>query len=174
MKNLLFLWIVILLLCVPGVSGFSVSSVNVNPSGDLKDGAPVTVTCEIPRTGILLYDQLVITTDLDTPVWDPVVIVREQETPLNPAFAHGNILTLNGAVYNYPAAVPVKVRVVLKGTVPRNHTTSPALAGYPADGCRRRLVCLSVGPSPANARFTANQSSKDRNDTHAPDKKTGT
>ena len=127
MKNLLFLGIAIVLLGVQGVSGFSVSSASVNPSGDLKDGTPVTVTFEIPRTGIQLYDQLVITTDLDTPVWDPVVIVTGQETPINPAFAHGNTLTINGAIYNYPSAVQAKVRVMVKGTVPYNHTTSQRL-----------------------------------------------
>jgi hypothetical protein len=127
MKDLLFLWIAIVLLGVQGVSGFSVSTVSVNPPGDLKDGAPVTVTCEIPRTGVLLYDQLVITTDLGTPLWDPVVIVRDQEIPVNPASTLGNTLTLNGAVYNYPSAVPVKVRVKVKGTVPHNHTTSQRL-----------------------------------------------
>lgn len=129
MRNLLLLGIAIVLLGVQGVSGFSVSSANVNPSGDLEDGTPVTVTCEIPRTGILLYDQLEITTDLDAPVWDPVVLVRNQETPVTPASAHGNTLTLNGALYNYPSAVPVKVRVVVKGTVPNNHTTSQRLLG---------------------------------------------
>ena len=127
MRNLLLLGIAIILLGVQGVSGFSVSSASVNPSGDLEDGTPVTVTCEISRAGILLYDQLVITTDLNTPAWDPVVIVRNQETPVTPASAHGNTLTLNGAVCNYPSAVPVKVRVTVKGTVPYNHTTSQRL-----------------------------------------------
>jgi hypothetical protein len=126
-NDLLFLWIAIVLLGVQGVSGFSVSTVSVNPSGDLKDGAPVIVTCEIPRTGILLYDQLVITTDLDNPRWDPVVVVRDQEIPVNPASTSGNTLILNGAVYNYPSAVPAKVRVTMKGTVPDNHTTSQRL-----------------------------------------------
>ena len=127
LKDLLIVWIAIVLLGVQGVVGFSVSNISVNPAGDLKDGAPVTVTCEIPRTGVLLYDQLVITTDLDTPRWDPVVIVRGREIPVNPASAPGNTLTLNGAVYNYPPAVPVNVRVKLNGTVPHNHTTSQVL-----------------------------------------------
>jgi hypothetical protein len=127
MKKLLFFGIAIVLLSVQAVSGFSVSYAGVNPSGDLKDGTPVTVTCEIPRAGILLYDQLVITTDLDTPAWDPVVIVRNQEIPVTPASIHGNTLALNGALYNYPSAVPVKVRMTVKGTVPYNHTTSQRL-----------------------------------------------
>jgi hypothetical protein len=127
MKKNLIILILIALIIVQGVSGFSVSSVRVNPSGDLRDGTPVTVTFEIPRTGILLYDQLVITTDLDTPVWDPVVRVRDQETPLNPAFAHGNTLTINGAEYHYPSGVQVTVRVIMNGTVPYNHTPSQKL-----------------------------------------------
>jgi hypothetical protein len=129
MRNLLLLGIAIILMGVQGASGFSVSSASVNPSGDLEDGTPVTVTCEIPRTGILLYDQLEIITDLDAPAWDPIVIVRNQETPVTPASVHGNTLTLNGALYNYPSAVPVKVRVRVKGTVPYNHTTSQRLLG---------------------------------------------
>ena len=124
MKNLLFFGIAIVLLGVQGVSGFSVSPVSVNPSGDLREGTPVTVKFDIPRAGIQLYDQLVITTDLDNPVWDPVVLVRDQETPVNPASAQGNTLIINGAVYNYPPAIPVKVRVMVKGTVPSNRTTS--------------------------------------------------
>jgi hypothetical protein len=127
MRNLLLLGIAIVLLGVQGVSGFSVSYASVTPSGDLEDGTPVTVTCEIPRAGILLYDQLEITTDLQTPEWNPVVIVRNQEIPVTPASSHGNTLTLNGVVYNYPSAVPVKVRVIVKGTVPYNHTTSQRL-----------------------------------------------
>lgn len=129
MRKLLLLGIAMVLLGVQGVSGFSVSYASVNPPGDLEDGTPVTVTCEIPRTGILLYDQLEITTDLDTPAWDPVIIVRNQETPVTPASLHGNMLTLNGAVCNYPSAVPVKIRVTVKGTVPYNHTTSQRLLG---------------------------------------------
>ncbi len=127
MKNFLMVWIAVILLGVQGVSGFSVSSITVNPSGDLMDGTSVTVTCEIPRTGILLYDQLVLTTDLDSPVWDPVVMVRDKETPVNPASAHGNTLTLNGALYNYPSSIPVKVRVNVQGSVPPNHTANQRL-----------------------------------------------
>jgi len=127
MKNLLLLGIAIVLLGVQGVSGFSVSYASVNPSGDLEDGTPVMVTCEIPRTGILLYDQLEVTTDLQAPIWDPVVIVRNQEIPVTPASAHGNTLTLNGAVYNYPSSVSVNLHVMVKGTVPYNHTTSQRL-----------------------------------------------
>jgi hypothetical protein len=126
-RDLLFSAIAIVLLCVQGVSGFSVSSINVDPSGNLTDGAPVTVTCEIPRTGILLYDQLVLATDLDNPRWDPVVIVRNQETPVTPASANGNTLILNGVVFNYPPPVPVKIHVVVKGMVPDNHTASQRL-----------------------------------------------
>ena len=127
MKNLLFLGIAVALLILPGVSGFSVSSVSVSPPGDLKDRTPVTVTFEIPRAGILVYDQLVITTDLDSPAWDPVVIVRDNETPVTPASADGNTLIINGAVYNEPSPVPVRLRVNVRGTVPLNHTANQTL-----------------------------------------------
>jgi hypothetical protein len=159
-KDLLFVWIAIVLLGVQGVSGFSVSAVSVNPSGDLEDGAPVTVTCEIPRTGILLYDQLVITTDLVAPRWDPVVIVRDQVTPVNPASSLGNTLTLNGAVYNYPLAVPVKVRVTVKGTVPYNHTASQRLLNIrqlDAEGTEYAYPSGYVLPMPGSPQLTLHE-----------------
>ena len=129
MKNLLFLGIAIVLLGTQGVAGFSVSAVSVNPPGDVKDRTPVTVTFEIPRAGILVYDQLVITTDLDSPAWDPVIIVRNNEMTVPPASANGNTLIINGAVYNEPSPVPVKLRVSVRGTVPANHTANQTLLG---------------------------------------------
>jgi hypothetical protein len=137
MKKIHFLWIAIVLLGIQGVSGFSVSLVSMSPSGDLKDGTPVTVTFEIPRTGIGVYDQLVLASDLDTPAWDAVVIEQSQQIPVNPSSAHGNKLTLNGALYNYASAIPVKVRVKMTGTVPFNHTPDQRLLDirqFDADG----------------------------------------
>lgn len=127
LRKILFAGIVIGLLGIQGVAGLSVSVTGLTPSGDLSDGTPVTVTFDIARTGIRLYDQLVITTDLENPVWDPRVIVRDQETPVTPAAANGKTLTLNGALYNYPSAIAVKVRVTVNGTIPFNHTASQDL-----------------------------------------------
>jgi hypothetical protein len=107
--------------------GLTVSSVTVIPHGDTEDLTPLAVTCEIPRTGIRLYDQLVVTTDLDSPSWDPVVIVHDKLTPVTPASAAGNTLILNGAAFNYPEPVPVKFRLIVKGTVPANHTANQTL-----------------------------------------------
>jgi len=127
MRERFVLFIAIVLLCTQGVAGFTVSSFTVVPPGDVGDRTPVTVTCEIPRTGILLYDQLVIVTDLDSPVWEPVIVVHDRETPVAPASRDGNRLILNGAAFNYPEPVPVKLRLIVKGSVPANHTVNQTL-----------------------------------------------
>jgi hypothetical protein len=54
-------------------------------------------------------------------------MVRDKEIPVSPASAHGNTLILNGALYNYPSSIPVKVRVTVQGSVPPNHTASQRL-----------------------------------------------
>lgn len=127
MRKYLFFRIAIVLLCIPGVAGFSVSSVTGIPPGNPDDLTPVTVTCEIPRTGILVYDQLVFTTGLSSPVWEPVVIVHDSETPVTPAVIDGNRLVLNGAALNFPEPVPAKLRVSVSGTMPANHTADQVL-----------------------------------------------
>jgi hypothetical protein len=127
LRKISVLFIAIGLLCIQCAAGFSVPSVIVSPPGNLEDETFVTVICEIPRTGILLYDQLVITTDLDSPAWDPVVVVRDNGTPVTPASAADKSITINGAVYNYPQ--PVKLRITVTGTVPANHTANQTLLG---------------------------------------------
>jgi hypothetical protein len=115
------------LAAIPPVAGFSVTAASVNPPGEVEDRTPLTVVFEIPRTGVLLYDQLEITTDLNDPAWDAVVLVQDEENHLSPAFARGGTLTINGAAFSYPPAVPARLRVTLNGTVPLNHTTSQTL-----------------------------------------------
>lgn len=126
-----FLWagIAIVFLCIQGAAcaGFSVSYTFVNPQGNLTDGTPVTVTCGIPRTGVLPYDQLVFSTDLNDPVWEPVVVARGQETPVHPAATTADSVTINGAVFSSPAPVQAELRMKLRGTVPYNHTTGQRL-----------------------------------------------
>lgn len=127
MREIPALLIAIVLLVVPVSAGFSVSYALVSPDGNLTDGSLVTVTCEIPRDGILTGDQLVLATDLMEPAWDPVVMVRGQETAVKPASATENSITINGAIFRYPAPVKANLRVRLTGTVPPNHTTSQRL-----------------------------------------------
>ncbi|OPX63108.1 MULTISPECIES: hypothetical protein [unclassified Methanoregula] len=127
MRGHFILFIAIIFMSTQGAAGFTVSWFAVVPPGDLEDRTMVTITCEIPRTGILLYDQLVIVTDLDSPVWEPVVIVHDRETPVTPASQDGNRLVLNGAAFNYPEPVPAKLRLIVKGWVPANHTANQTL-----------------------------------------------
>lgn len=129
MKKILVAGIAIVLLGIQcaACAGFSVSYTFVDPSGNLTDGTPVTVTCGIPRAGVLLYDQLVFATDLDDPVWEPMVVARGQETPVKPAATTGDSVTINGAVFNYPSPVQAELMMTVKGTVPYNHTTGQRL-----------------------------------------------
>ena len=126
-----FLWagIAIVFLCIQGAAcaGFSVSYTFIDPQGNLTDGTPVTVTCGIPRAGVLPYDQLVFATDLADPVWEPVVVARGQETPVKPAAATADSVTINGAIFSSPAPVQAELRMKLRGTVPYNHTTGQRL-----------------------------------------------
>jgi hypothetical protein len=127
MREILILFIATVLFSAQGAAGFSVLSVTVVPPGALEDRTPVEITCEIPRAGILLYDQLVFTTDLDSPAWQPVIIIHDQEMAVTPASRDGDRLVLNGAAFNSPEPVPVTLRVSVRGMVPVNHTENQTL-----------------------------------------------
>jgi hypothetical protein len=117
-KKYFVVWILVCLVAVQGVLGFSVSAVTMNPSGDLVAGTPVTVTFDIPCKDVRLYDQLVIATDLNDPVWDTRTVIKDKEIAVPSAFIRGNTLTIPGAVFNLQAGVQGAVHIRLDGTMP--------------------------------------------------------
>lgn len=117
-KKYFVIWILVCLAAVQGVTGFSVSAVTISPSGELVAGTPVTVAFDIPCKDVRLYDQLVIATDLNNPVWDTRVVTRDKEIAVPSAFIRANTLTIPGAVFNLQAGVQGAVHIRLDGTMP--------------------------------------------------------
>lgn len=117
-KKFLLAGILVCLMSVQGVFGFSVSEVTINPPGELVAATPVTVSFDIPCKDILLYDNLVITTDLVNPVWDTRLITDFKDTAVRSAFPQGNTLTIPGAVFNLQGMKKGRVHIQLNGMVP--------------------------------------------------------
>jgi hypothetical protein len=117
-KKFLLAGILVCLMSVQGVSGFSVSAVTINPPGELFAATPVTVSFDIPCKDIQLYDQMVITTDLVNPVWDTRLVTDFKDTPVRSAFPQGNSLTIPGAVFNLQGMKKGTVHIELNGMVP--------------------------------------------------------
>lgn len=110
--------LLVCLMSVQSVPGFSVSAVTINPPGDLFAATPVNVSFDIPCKDIQLYDHLVITTDLVNPVWDTRLVTDFKDTPVRSAFPQGNTLTIPGAVFNLQGMKKGTVRIHLNGIVP--------------------------------------------------------
>lgn len=123
MKGLLK-WIVLgtfLLFLVPVVSAFTVSNLNIEPSGSLTPGTAVMVSykLEFSSTGDLTFsedNELQMSTDMEKPKWTWTLILDGIETP-QPQES-GRMLSLSGWVLGYPAKTDESVRVTLEGTVP--------------------------------------------------------
>lgn len=117
-------WIVlaaILLLCTPVVSGFTVSSVTIDPSGSLTPGTPVMVSYKIQFAAssgetFPSGSELQMSTDLEKPKWSWTLILDGIENPRPQA--SGRMLTLSGFELAYPANVDQSIRVTLEGTTP--------------------------------------------------------
>jgi hypothetical protein len=117
-KKFFLLGILVCLMSVPGVVGFSVSAVTINPAGELFNDTPVSVAFDVYGEDIELYDQLIITTDLKNPAWDTRLVTNGKDTPVISAFQDGNTLTIPGAVFNQRPGVKGTVHVQLDGIVP--------------------------------------------------------
>jgi hypothetical protein len=111
---------------IQSVSGFSVSSLTIDPTGDLNAGTPVTITFYIGDNQITTSDTLVITTDLKNPVWTYEIYLSNLHNPSTTV--NGNPLKIAGWLINYPSdAGPVNLDITLKGTVPSKPSASKNL-----------------------------------------------
>lgn len=119
-----FLAFFFLFVCIPPcVSAFTVSTVDVNPSGNLPAGTPVTVTVMIdfPSGGTETFptaDELLVTTDLEGQSWEPVLNLDGVETHLQQNA--GDSLTISGWYLSYSPGQKERLRVTLTGTIPSN------------------------------------------------------
>jgi hypothetical protein len=117
-------WIIfatILLFCTPVVSGFTVSSVTVDPSGSLTPNTPVMVSYKIQFAAssgetFPSGSELQMYTELDKPKWTWTLILDGIENP-RPQMS-GKTLSLSGFELSYPSKVEQAVRVTLEGTTP--------------------------------------------------------
>ncbi|PKG32027.1 PEGA domain-containing protein [Methanoregula sp.] len=108
----------VLLLLVPCVTAFSVSSTTVDPA-ILNPGDSVNMTTKVyvaSGTPFSAFDDLRFVTTLDDPVWVYTVIIGGVENT-RPA-DRGKILTIGGYELSYPAREEVVVDIALKGLVP--------------------------------------------------------
>lgn len=123
-------WIIlaaILLSLIPAISAFTVSSINIEPTGSLTPGTPVTITykLEFPASSGETFpsgSELQMSTDLDKPVWSWTLVLDEIDNP-RPQEA-GRMLSLSGFELSYPSDVDQKIRVTLQGTAPTVETTT--------------------------------------------------
>jgi len=124
-------WILIaasFLLCIQAVSAFSVSSITIDPSGDLTPGTPVTVSYKIDfqsGTGSTTFsssNDMQMSTDLANPKWTYTILLDGVENPRQPT--GGKALTITGFELSYKSGIEESVRVTLEGTAPTVTTTT--------------------------------------------------
>jgi len=106
------------------VSAFTVSTVDVDPPGNLVAGTPVTVTVMIDfpsRGGTETFpatDDLQVSTNLEGQHWEPVLNLDGVETHLQQNA--GDSLTISGWYLSYSPGQKERLRVTLTGTIPAN------------------------------------------------------
>ena len=105
---------VFLLFCISTVSAFSVSSVSIDPPGELSPGTPVTLSYEIEIAGVFPSDNEIQSyTDLVNPHWTYTVVVNGIEN-VRPSI-DGQNLAISGFELSYKSSDQVGVRVTLEG-----------------------------------------------------------
>jgi hypothetical protein len=126
MKRILLLFI--LLVCIPIASAYTVSSITVNPSGDLTPGTPVTAsfTIQLAGSGGYTFDSestLDLLTELDNPRWNAVLVLNNIDNPQQ--LDNKKNVYLSGYVLSYPSSdVKENLRVTLQGVAPTVTSTT--------------------------------------------------
>jgi hypothetical protein len=109
----------VLFFLVQGVSAFTVSSINITPSGNVNPDDPVTVSYTVyAASGVAFpsYDDLQFITELDDPRWSYSISVNGIEN-IKPVVG-GRILTISGFELAYRNQDEVIVKASLQGRVP--------------------------------------------------------
>jgi len=117
-------WVLIavsFLLCVQAVSAFTVSSVNIAPTGALTPGTAVTVSYKVDfqssgSTTFSSSNDLHMSTELLNPKWTYTILIDGVENPRQPT--GGKSITLTGFELSYKSGTEESVRVTLEGTAP--------------------------------------------------------
>ena len=115
--------ILFIIVCMYPVCALSVGSVQIDPSGSLTPGTPVTVSFKIENSGVFPSDnEIQIFTELDKPKWTYTVIVNGVEN-LRPVMG-GRTLAISGFELSYKSSDQVGLRVALEGVAPTVTQTS--------------------------------------------------
>jgi len=123
-----FLLLFVLVAALPAVSALSVSTVSVSPSGDFTPGTTVTAsfTIDFSTSGDETFpadDYLTLSTDLDNPNWNVVLVLNEIDNPQ--PVDNAKTIDLSGWVLSYdPDDVEESMRVTLTGTAPSVTSTT--------------------------------------------------
>jgi hypothetical protein len=106
---------VFLLFCISTVSAFSVSTVSIDPLGELSPGTPVTLSYKVDIDDVFPADhEIQFYTDLDNPHWTYSIVVNGVEN-VRPSI-DGQNLAISGFELSYKSSDEVSIRVILEGT----------------------------------------------------------
>ena len=116
-----------LFLCIPAVSAFTVEGYSIDQTGSLTPNTPVTISFKVgfSASSDLSFpagSDLVLTTDLSNPKWTYTLILDGVENARNPEGS--KTLELSGFELSYPSSVDESIRVTLEGTTPTVDTTT--------------------------------------------------
>jgi hypothetical protein len=105
---------VFLLFCISTVSAFSVSSVSIDPPGDLSPGIPVTLSYKVETSGAFPSDhEIQCYTDIVSPRWTYTVVVNGVENR-RPSLG-GRTMAIAGFELSYKSSDEVSIIVTLDG-----------------------------------------------------------
>ncbi len=126
MKWILLLFI--LIVTMPIISAYTVSSVSVSPAGDMTPGTAVTVsfTIQFAASGDETFpssDTLDLYTDLDSPTWTADLLLNDISNP-QPMDSKKNVF-ITGWILSYdPTDVDENLQVTLSGVAPTVSSTT--------------------------------------------------
>ena len=145
-----FLAVFLLFSCiVPWGSAFTVSSVDVRPSGFQSAGTPMTVitVIEFPVSGKETFpssNDLLMSTDLVDPYWVPIVVLDGQETRLE--IKAGGEMIVPSWYLSYPSSQELQLMMTLTGKIPSDrHTGDTIVKIQERDAAKNIVSTASVG-----------------------------
>ncbi|OPY36458.1 MAG: hypothetical protein A4E35_01997 [Methanoregula sp. PtaU1.Bin051] len=109
-------------------SAYTVTGISVSPSGDLTPGTAVTTsfTVQLSSSGDYTFpesDTLVVSTDLDSAVWNYVIVKNDIEEPQ--AAESGKQLNIDAWLISYPASdYAMNLKFTMTGVAPQVTATS--------------------------------------------------
>lgn len=121
--NRIILAALVLAVCIPFVSAWSVENYRVDPSGTLSQKSPVKVSFSVDfpvdasNMTFPVGNDLVMTTGLAKPAWSYTIITEDGGSSTTPAF-YNQTLDLSGLLLSYRGHGDEVLSVTLTGTAP--------------------------------------------------------